>query len=67
MGCQAAVRALAKDEKLKFDLSEKVGTDILWTLLTVENWKKQVVECAWSQSAYEGKMIELAEIALLVT
>ena len=66
-GCEAAVRAIAKDGKLKSDLSEQVATDILWTLLTVENWEKLVLDCAWSQSAYEDKMIELAEIALLET
>ena len=66
-GCQAAVRAIEKDGKLKSDLSEQVATDILWTLLTVENWEKLVLDCAWSQSAYEDKMIELAEIALLKT
>ena len=64
-GCQAAVRALAKDGKLRSDLTEQVATDILWTLLTVENWEKLVLDCAWSQSTYEDKMIELAETALL--
>ena len=64
-GCQAAVRAIEKDGKLKSDLSEQVATDILWTLLTVENWEKLVLDCTWSQSEYEIKMIELAEIALL--
>ena len=66
-GCQAAVRALAKDGKLRSDLTEQVATDILWTLLTVENWEKLVLDCAWSQSAYEDKMIELTETALLET
>jgi AcrR family transcriptional regulator len=66
-GCQAAVVAIAKDGKLKFDLSEQIATDILWTLLTIENWEKLVINCAWLQSAYEEKMIELAEIALLET
>ena len=66
-GCQAAVRAIAKDGKLKSDLTEQVATDILWTLLTVENWEKLVLDCAWSQSAYEDKMTELAETALLET
>ena len=64
-GCQAAVRAIAKDGKLRSDLTEQVATDILWTLLTVENWEKLVLDCAWSQSTYEDKMIELAETALL--
>ena len=66
-GCQAAVVAIAKDGKLKFDLSEQIATDILWTLLTIENWEKLVINCAWLQSAYEEKMIELAEIAILET
>jgi AcrR family transcriptional regulator len=64
-GCQAAVRAIEKDGKLKSDLSEQVATDILWTLLSVENWERLVLDCTWSQSEYEIKMIELAEIALL--
>ena len=64
-GCQAAVRAIEKDGKLKSDLSEQVATDILWTLLTVENWEKLVLDCTWSQSEYKIKIIELAEIALL--
>jgi hypothetical protein len=66
-GCQAAVVAIAKDGKLKFGLSEQIATDILWTLLTIKNWEKLVINCAWLQSAYEEKMIELAEIALLET
>ena len=66
-GCQAAVVAIAKDGKLKFDLSEQIATDILWTLLTIENWEKLVINCGWLQSAYEEKMIELAEIAILET
>ena len=66
-GCQAAVVEIAKDGKLKFDLSEQIATDILWTLLTIENWEKLVINCGWLQSAYEEKMIELAEIAILET
>ena len=64
-GCQAAVRAIEKDGKLKSDLSEQVATDILWTLLTVENWEKLVLDCTWSQSEYEVMMIKLAEAGLL--
>lgn len=64
-GCQAAVRAIEKDGKLKSDLSEQVATDILWTLLTVENWERLVLDCTWSQSEYEVMMIKLAEAGLL--
>ena len=56
---------MIKDRKLKSDLSEQVATDILWTLLAIENWEKLVLDCTWSQSEYKIKIIELAEIALL--
>ena len=65
--CGERVCNIAKDGKLKFDLSEQIATDILWTLLTIENWEKLVIDCAWPQSTYEEKMIELAEIAILET
>ena len=64
-GCRAAVLAIAKDGMLKSDLSEQVATDLVWALLSVENWEKLVLDCTWSQLAYEEKMIELTEAVLL--
>ena len=64
-GCAAAVKAISEDGKLNSGLSEKVATDLLWTLLSVENWERLVRDCGWSQSAYEETMQKLAEAALL--
>ena len=64
-GCQAAVIAIAKDGKLKSDLSEQIATNLHWKLLTVENWEKLALDYAWSQLAYEDKIIELAKAVLL--
>ena len=64
-GCEAAIQALAKDGMLKSGLSEQVATDLLWTLLSVENWEKLVHDCGWTQSAYEENIKALAEAALL--
>ena len=66
-GCAAAVRALAADKTLRPDLDETAATDLLWTLLSVENWEHLVRDCGWSQSAYESEMERLAEAALLAT
>ena len=63
-GCEAAVRAISQDGNLRPHLSEKDATDLLWTLLSVENWERLVRECGWSQSAYEDSMKSLAEAAL---
>lgn len=64
-GCEAAVRAIAKDGQLNPDLSEHAATDFLWTLLSVENWEKLVHECGWTQSAYQERMQAFAKVALL--
>jgi len=64
-GCEAAIQALAKDGMLKSGLSEQVASDLLWTLLSVENWEKLVHDCGWTQSAYEENIKALAEATLL--
>ena len=64
-GCAAAVQALAKDGDLNADLSEKTATDLLWTLLSVENWEHFTQDCGWPQSRYENTMKTLAKAALV--
>lgn len=64
-GCVAAVAALAADKMLRPDINEEVATDLLWTLLSVENWERLVRECGWSQVEYESQIKRLSEAALL--
>jgi AcrR family transcriptional regulator len=66
-GCAAVVQALAADKTLRPDLNEEVATDLLWTLLSVENWEHLVRDCGWSQTDYESQIEGLAEAALLAT
>ncbi|MCI5105632.1 MAG: TetR/AcrR family transcriptional regulator [Pseudomonadales bacterium] len=62
-GCEAAVKALRKDGKLKPSPGE--ATDILCGLLSVELWKYWVQDCGWSQSKYIRQMQQLARQALI--
>lgn len=64
-GCAAAVRAIAEDGDLNPKLTERTATDLLWTLLSVENWERLVRECDWSQTAYEQAVKNLAEASIL--
>ena len=64
-GCAAAVEALAADKMLRPALNEVVATDLLWTLVSVENWERLVRDCRWSQTDYENQIKRLAEAALL--
>lgn len=64
-GCEAAVKALHRDGDLSPDYSQKQATDILWTLLSVENWERARLECGWSQKTYIKTMKQVAARALL--
>ena len=66
-GCDAAVVALAADKMLRPDLNNEVATDLLWTLLSVENWARLVCDCGWSQVEYEIQIKRRAEATLLAT
>lgn len=64
-GCEAAVRALARDSTLTPDRSVEEATDLLWTLLSVRNWEQLVQDCGWSQGQYLETMQELARRSLV--
>ena len=64
-GCEAAVQAISQDGSLTRDLTEEAATDLLWTLLSVENWERLIRDCGWTQSAYEKTIKQTAEAALL--
>ena len=64
-GCESAVRAILEDGYLKEGITEVTGVDLLWTLLSVENWERLVLECGWSQSEYEQTLKKIAEVSLM--
>ena len=64
-GCEAAVLAILQDGYLKEGITEITGVDLLWTLLSVENWERLVLECGWSQSEYEQTLKKIAEVSLM--
>ena len=64
-GCEAAVRAISEDGYLKEELTEVMGVDLLWTLLSVENWERLVLECGWSQSDYEQTLKQISIATLM--
>ncbi|SDI54160.1 TetR/AcrR family transcriptional regulator [Lutimaribacter saemankumensis] len=66
-GCAAAVRAIAGEGRLPPGLTPERATDLLWMLLSVENWERLVRDCGWSQADYEKEIKALARAELVVT
>lgn len=66
-GCEAAVKALKKDDMLASGLSVTVATDILWTILSVRSWEHLTVECGWSNKKYVERLKLMAHRLLVKT
>ena len=59
-GCEAAIEPLKRDWALSTDYTVEDATDLLWTLLQVENWKQLTQACGWSHEKYAGHMGRVA-------
>ena len=59
-GCAAAIQALGKDKRLSRLHSRDQATDLLWMLLSVQNWEQLTFECGWSHQEYCQRMRALA-------
>lgn len=64
-GCAAAVAALRADGVLVDSLSETEATDLLWSLLSVENWEHLRQRCGWSQARYIEVVQQVARQTLM--
>lgn len=64
-GCDAAVKALKDDGDLLANHAPKEATDILWTLLSVQNWDQLTRKSGWSQKRYVKNMKALARQVLV--
>jgi AcrR family transcriptional regulator len=59
-GCAAAVAALARDGVLPKTMDEDKATDLLWALLSIQNWENLTQSCGWDQACYVATMRALA-------
>ena len=59
-GCDAAVKALKKDGDLSNDHTQAQATDVLWMLLSFENWERLRFGCGWPQKKYVTEMKAMA-------
>lgn len=63
--CRRAVEALYIDKMLDPKFSRDEAVDLMWTMLSVDNWEHLTVECGWSISQYVGRMQTLLKRTLV--
>ena len=64
-GCQAAIDLLHSEDALAPEWTRETATDVLWAMLSVENWEKLTAECGWSNQQYVERMKAIAQRTLL--
>lgn len=64
-GCRDAVSALDDDGFLDLRWSKDTATDILWMLLSVDNWSMLVIESGWSKQQYVDHITYAAKKTLI--
>jgi AcrR family transcriptional regulator len=64
-GCEILVSTLQSDGNLNPNHSEEDATNLLWMLLSIENWERLTKECGWRQEKYINQIQELANSALI--
>lgn len=64
-GCEAAIKALKSDGTLSPEHSAKQATDILWMLVSIQNWEHLTKQCGWSQKRYLETTTQMAKTLLV--
>jgi len=64
--CAQAVAMLEREGRLTSAWSPEEATDLLWTLLSIENWEQLTIDCGWSTPRYVEKMKALLRRLLVV-
>ncbi len=57
--CQEIIEALDREEILASAWSQKEAIEMLWTMLSVNNWEQLTIECGWSTTQYIDQMTTL--------
>lgn len=66
-GCEAVVKALKKDGTLHPEQSTKQAIDILWMLLSIQNWEQLTKASNWPQKRYVVEIKKMARRLLVAS
>lgn len=63
--CRDIIHALEREGRLALPWSATEAVDLLWTMLSIENWEQLTRECGWAQPEYIIRMKKLSGRALV--
>ncbi len=55
-GCRRTIETVEYEGLLSPNWTVDEAVDLMWTMLSIENWEKLTVECGWTQQSYISRM-----------
>ena len=64
-GCRRTIETIEHEGLLSPDWSVDEAVDIMWTILSIQNWERLTVECGWTTDQYVERTKRLLTKSLL--
>ncbi len=58
-GCRRAVETLHREGRLRLEWDVEEAVDMMWTMLSIENWERLTMERGWTVEEYIDRMKRL--------
>ena len=55
-GCRRTVETIEHEGLLSANWTVDEAVDLMWTMLSIENWERLTAECGWTSSQYVERM-----------
>lgn len=63
--CQQIIETLEQEKMLAPGWSKDEAVEILWTMISINNWEQLTRECGWSNARYIEKITAILKTALI--
>ena len=64
-GCRRTIETIEHEGNLSPDWTVDEAVDLMWTMLSIENWERLTKECGWSVSEYVERVRRCLKKAIL--
>jgi AcrR family transcriptional regulator len=51
-GCRRAIETLEREGRLAGEWEASEAVDLMWTMLSIQNWEQLTIECGWTVEEY---------------
>jgi len=66
-GCEAAIKMLKDENRLAEEWSVEIATDLLWAMLSFQNWDQLTNQCGWTTQDYVTRLQQQAEQSFIAS